>query len=344
MKIALTGEERSELGRLHRHQKDSKQADRIKALLLSDSGYSRKEIAEILLRDEGTITDWQNSFLKRENLTEWLKDTNVGYQGLLTEEQLTQVEIFVEANLIQDACQVREWIQGLYDIAYSVTGIHALLHRLGFKYKETTSYPCKMDPVEQADFKEFYEDLVENLPEGAVLGFMDGVHPQHNTKTTKAWIKEGEKKFIPSNTGRKRLNINGFYVPLSQDGVFVESETLNTQSTVAFFRGLEQRYPTASSIYAICDKAPYYFNTEVQTYLEGSRVELIFLPTYSPNLNLIERLWKFMRKEVINTKFYGKFKDFKAAVTGFLENLADYKEELKSFIGVKLHLFNPFPA
>lgn len=344
MKIALTLAERDELKCLHRQQQNLKYGDRIKAILLSDSGYSRKEIAEILLRDEGTITEWQNSFLTRESLSEWLKDNNAGYQGLLSEEQLTQVECFVESSLIQDARQVRDWIHGQYDIVYSITGIHALLHRLGFKYKETTSFPCKMDPVEQADFKEFYEDCLENLPANSVLGFIDGVHPQHNTKTTKAWIKEGEKKFIPSNTGRKRLNINGFYDPLSQEGVFLESETLNTQSSLAFFRKLEQSYPTASSIYAICDKAPYYFNTEVQTYLEGSRVELIFLPTYSPNLNLIERLWKFMRKEVINTKFYEKFKDFKAAVTGFLENLADYKDELKSFVGVKLHLFNPFPA
>ena len=344
MKIALAGEERSQLERLHRHQRDSKQADRIKAILLADFGYSRKKIAEILLRDEGTITEWQNSFLTRESLSEWLKDNHAGYHGFLSQKQIIEVEAFVKANLIQDARQVREWIHGLYGITYTVTGIHALLHRLGFTYKETTAYPCKMDPVEQADFKEFYEDLVENLPEGAVLGFMDGVHLQHNTKTTKAWIKTGEKKFIPSNTGRTRLNINGFYDPLAQDGVFRQEETLNTQSTLAFLKDLEKRYPTASSIYAICDRAPYYFNPEVQSYLQQSRVELIFLPTYSPNLNLIERLWKFMRKEVINTQFYEKFKDFKAAVTGFLENLADYKETLKSFIGVKLHLFNPFPA
>ena len=344
MKIALTGEERSELGRLHRQQKDSKQADRIKAILLFDSGYSRKEIAEILLRDEGTITDWQNSFLKRGSLNEWLKDKNSGYHGLLSQEQMAEVDDFVETNLIQDARQLREWIKDRYGIIYTVTGLHALLHRLGFKYKQTTSYPCKMDPFEQADFKEFYEDLLENLPENCVLGFLDGVHPEHNTKTTKAWIKSGEKKFIPSNTARKRLNINGFYDPLAQDGVFQEAQTLNTQSTLAFLQELENRYPKATSIYAICDKAPYYFNAEVQEYLQQSRVELIFLPTYSPNLNLIERLWKFMRKKVINIHFYEKFKDFKAAVTGFLENLADYKEELKSFIGTTLHLFNPFPA
>jgi transposase len=342
MKVALTGEERSKLERLHREQRDSKEADRIKAVLLLDMGYSRAEVAKILFRDEGTITAWRDSFQNRQNLTDWLKDNCSGYQGRLNDEQLQAVEAFVEAHLILDARQVRAWILEQYDIEYGISGIHALLHRLGFRYKDLTSYPSKMNPAEQSDFNAFYEDLLENLPEGSVLGFLDGVHPEQNTKPTQAWIKEGEQKWIPSNTGRKRLNINGFYDPLNQEGGFLEEKTLNTESTITFLKTVEKRYPTASSIYMICDNAPYYYNEEVQAYLQNSRIELIFLPTYSPNLNLIERLWKFLRAKVINTHYYEKFKDFKEAVMGFLQNITDHKADLKQFIGLKLHLFNPF--
>src|SRR5437016_4335961 len=224
MKIALTLEERAELEQLHRQQKDSRQADRLKAILLLDMGYSRGEVAKILFRDESTITAWQNSFLAFTSLKDWLKENRKGYQGRLDEEQEKAVEAFVEAHLILDAKQVQAWILEQYSIEYGITGIHALLHRLGFRYKDLTSYPSKMNPSEQADFKEFYEDLLENLPENTVLGFMDGVHPQHNTQPGKAWIKEGEQKFFPSNTGRKRVNINGFYEPLTQEGVFQEEE------------------------------------------------------------------------------------------------------------------------
>ncbi len=328
--------------RLHRLQRDPREADRIKAILLLDAGYSRVEVAKILLRDEGTIGDWRDSFLNRENLEGWLKDKNAGYTGRLDAEQLKAVAEFVEANLIQDARQVQAWILDRFGVKYSVTGIHALLHRLGFEYKETTAYPSKMNPVDQADFNEFYEDLLNNLPEGAVLKFMDAVHPQHNTRPSKAWIKKGRQKFLPTNTGRKRLNINGCYNPMSQEFVYREEETINAQSTIELLKDVEKAYPTASSIYIICDNAPYYYNEAVQTHLQDSRIELIFLPTYSPNLNLIERFWKFMRKKVINTRYYEKFKDFKHAVLGFLENIADHKDELKQFIGLKLHLFNPF--
>jgi transposase len=344
MKISLTQEEREELRRLHRRQKDPKEADRIKAILLLDAGYSREEVATILLRDEGTITTWRDSFLARKTLEDWLKDDRSGYQGRLNTEQMKAVSAFVEDNLISDARQVQAWILEQYGIEYQVTSIHALLHRLDFVYKETSLYPSKMNPAEQADFNGFYEDLLENMPEGSVLLFMDAVHPQHNTKAAKAWIKKGVEKFIPSNTGRSRLNINGAYDPLEQECIFREEQTVNAQSSIELLKNIEERYDTASSIFVICDNAPYYYNEAVQAYLNDSKIELVFLPTYSPNLNLIERFWKFLRKKVINTHYYQRFKDFKAAVLGFLENIANHKEELKQFIGLKLHIFNPFQA
>lgn len=52
------------------------------------------------------------------------------------------------------------------------------------------------------------------------------------------------------------------------------------------------------------------------------------LPPYSPNLNLIERLWKLMRKKVINNRYYERFKDFRDAVLGFFENAENMKKQL----------------
>jgi transposase len=70
---------------------------------------------------------------------------------------------------------------------------------------------------------------------------------------------------------------------------------------------------------------------------------MIYLPPYSPNLNHIERLWKFMRKKVINTTYYAEFNKFRQAVLGFFESIDQHKVELKQFIGDKFHLLNPDP-
>jgi hypothetical protein len=84
----------------------------------------------------------------------------------------------------------------------------------------------------------------------------------------------------------------------------------------------------------------------VTDYLQDSgnpslreKIKIIYLPPYSPNLNLIERLWKFMRKKVINTKYCDKFADFRKAIKDFFDNIDGYADELSKFIGTKFHLF-----
>ena len=107
---------------------------------------------------------------------------------------------------------------------------------------------------------------------------------------------------------------------------------------MAFFDKVQQYYQDKKTIYAIVDNARYYKNKELQKYQTLSRIKLIFLPSYSPNLNLIERLWKFMRKQLINSHYYETFKEFKSSVLGFFEHIADYQQQLKQFIGVSFHL------
>ncbi|MEI8132586.1 MAG: transposase [Leptolinea sp.] len=65
----------------------------------------------------------------------------------------------------------------------------------------------------------------------------------------------------------------------------------------------------------------------------------MFLPPYSPNLNLIERLWKFMRKKIINNQYYETFKEFKKEIDSFFKGLPSKRHELRQFIGIKLRLF-----
>ena len=341
----LREEERAELRQLHRAQgKDAKAADRIKAILMWDSGYSQREIAGVLLRDENTVGQWISDYTKRNSMQDWLKDGYNGYSGKLSNEQLSQVEQYVRDNLIHSAETVVLYIQEQFGLTYTVSGVQEMLKRLDFVYKQTTHYPSKLDPEKQAEFKQWYENLEKELDEKTVVLFLDGVHPQHNTKCMKVWVKKGECKFVPSNTGRKRLNINGAYNPHQVEVVIHEAETINTQTTIELFKKIEARYPDKEKIIAICDNAPYYHNDMIREYLETSPISVKFLPTYSPNLNLIERLWKLMKKEKINLKYYPRFEDFKSSVLGFFENFDDHKAKVKQFVGTKLRLIQPFPT
>ena len=74
--------------------------------------------------------------------------------------------------------------------------------------------------------------------------------------------------------------------------------------------------------------------------MKGLRIRQAFLPPYSPNLNLIEHLWKRLQKKAINTGFYRAKEEFRRAVRNFFERITDDKEELGALLTLKFRLVN----
>lgn len=338
--INLTKKEQQELRLLHRKNRDKIIIDKIKAILMLDSGYSRVEIAKILLINEDSVTTWKQNYLQRKNDEEWLNDLRVSNSNKLTPEQEQEISDYVGKNIISDCKAIQEFIKIKFNKKYSASGIQKLLHRLNFVYKQTTLIPSKYDEKQQEKFKQKYKRLLKQLKSTEAVLFMDGVHPQHNTVQARAWIKKGQEKLIKSNTGRSRVNINGAYNPLTQEVLVRDFETINAESIIRHFQEIEVYYKEKNKIHVIVDNARYYRNKLVALYLKKSKIKLIFLPPYSPNLNLIERLWKLVRKKVINNKYYEKPAAFRNAILGFLNNTRYIRPEIKKFIGTELHLFN----
>ncbi|EGV33944.1 hypothetical protein ThidrDRAFT_0099 [Thiorhodococcus drewsii AZ1] len=149
---------------------------------------------------------------------------------------------------------------------------------------------------------------------------MDAVHPQHNPVLGCGWIKRGKQQAIQSNTGRQRLNINGAINIETLELTYRIDNTINAVSTIALLKQLESAYPAASRIIVICDNARYYKSKLVAEYLKNSRIQLEPLPAYSPNLNLIERFWKFFKKQVLYNRYYERFAEFRIACKEFLRS------------------------
>ena len=146
------------------------------------------------------------------------------------------------------------------------------------------------------------------------------------------WIKRGTNKPLETNTGRSRVNINGA-VDIAHLKVVVEfGEAVNAQSTIALLRRLETRHPRAQAIYVYCDNARYYRSRLVRAYLAQSKIQLIFLPAYCPNLNLIERLWKYFRKQVLYNRYYKRFAEFQAACEGFFQGIDEHVTALRNLL------------
>ena len=156
-------------------------------------------------------------------------------------------------------------------------------------------------------------------------------------------LNVGSAAELQTNTGRQRLNLSGAIDIISKRVFVREDETLNSASTIAFLKDVEAAYPQARKVHVFCDNAKYYRNKDVQAYIKTSKLEMHFLPPYSPNLNPIERLWKFMNEHVLYNKYYRNFDDFRRAVLGFLQNLfspsKEWKEALDRRITENFHIF-----
>lgn len=336
----IGSEERDQLEQLARSVKDIKTALRIRVILALDKGYSSSEVAALFLLDESTVRKWRNKFRNRKTLTDWLSTDVRGYCGKLTKEQKAAISSFVETETITDCKEVMVFVKDKFGVEYTINGIAKLLHRLGFVYKQTTLVPGKLDEEAQRAWLKSYEKLKTKLPENEVILFGDGVHPSHNVHATKAWIRRGKQKRVPTNTGRKRLNINGALNIENMESVVHYADTLNAQTTMELFDKIQAVYPDKKKIHLIVDNARYYKNKELQAYLRKRkcRIKILWLPPYSPNLNFIERLWHFMKKYIIGIKRRQTFKEFEQDIRDFFDNFKDYEEQLRQFIGTKLHL------
>lgn len=336
MKLPLT--EYQYLRELQRSAKHKRNYVKITVLLMLHFGKSKEEIALCLGISESTLGNYEKKY-EAEGIDLYLKDPYHGYEGKLNEAEQEVLCAELDANLYKNTAEISVFIREKFDKTYTYQGLAPLLKRLGFSYKKTKLVPCAADLEKQAAFVKDFEMLMSAISDQEACYFVDAVHPQHNTRPAYAWIRTGQEREIPSNSGRKRLNLNGaLNAQNPSDVIMVESERINAQSTWELYQKLEEKQPDKECIYAISDQARYYKNKELKEKLKESRVKQIFLPAYSPNLNLIERLWKFLRKEAIDTEFCRTFEEFRQKILDFFYHIGIHSEELERLISWNFHI------
>jgi transposase len=318
----LNDEEKNQLRSRHKKERDGRVRDRIKAVLLYDKGWTLTQIAEALLLSEDAI----RNHIKDYKFSKKLKPENGGSSEKLSSKQSKKLIKHLETYTYLYVKDIITYVKSVYKVTYSISGMCYWLKRNRFSYKKPSIVPGKANKKVQKKWILEYLKLKKNLKEDETICFMDGVHPTHNTQISYGWIKKGIRKEICSNTGRQRLNISGAINVIERKLHFQEDHMLNAEATISFFKKIEKAYPDKRTIYVFSDNAKYYKNKNVKNFLKTSKIKLCYLPTYSPNLNPIERLWKWMKERVMYNSYYQEFDDFKLAVIGFLETLSKTKK------------------
>ncbi|MDC0358893.1 IS630 family transposase, partial [Oligoflexia bacterium] len=340
MERFLSKKERKDLRRQHRRESERRYADRIKALLLWDKGWTLEEISEALLLDESTIRRYRR-FYESDGMDRLLDDDWGGSERRLSEEEERELVAHLDEHLCSTTSEVSEYIIERFGVEYSVRGVRHVLSRLGFVYKKTKAVPGKADAKKQQAFVKRYRQLKAKKDAQDPIYFVDGTHPVHNSQPANGWILRGKAKQIQSNTGRKRVNLNGALNVETLRVIVREDPSVNAQSTVSLLKQLEKLHPKAKKIYVILDNARYYRSVLVRKHVQNSKIKLLFLPPYAPNLNLIERLWKFFKKKVLANRYYESFLEFQEACRHFFKTLPRLTDELKTLLVDNFQIIHP---
>ena len=327
----LTSEQIVAYKQMHKKAHSLREGDRIKAILLLNKGLSYEEVAELLLIDEGTVRRWYKIF-RIEGIKTLLKDKYIGGTSKLSPTAQLELTAHLGNHVYLTAKEICSYVEATYNITYTTKGMTSLLHQLGFSYKKPKHVPGKANLKAQEEFIEKYYQLKATKSPNDRIYFMDGVHPLHNSQPAYGWIKKGKEQTLKTNTGRQRININGAYDIENHKVIIREDESINAQSTIALLEQMLKEQPLGM-LYIILDNARYYRSKLVQEFItKNSRIQFVFLPPYSPNLNIIERLWKLFKKKTTYNEYYEKFSVFKEKCMDFFENIDQYKNELKSLM------------
>ena len=169
--------------------------------------------------------------------------------------------------------------------------------------------------------------------------FVDAAHFVFGTFLCCLW--SFTRIFVCAASGRQRFNVLGAWNAVTRELIAVTNTTVvNTETMCELLRKIAD-LGLSGPITLVLDNARYQRNAVVQALAAQLGITLLFLPSYSPNLNLIERLWKFTKRRALYGRYHPTFRDFQAAIQEVLDGLSTtYSQQLASLMTLNFQQFD----
>lgn len=310
---------------------------KMEALLLKSSKLSHDQIADIVGVCENTLRRYFDEFL--DGGVEALKELRfyTPVSELIPHRDSLETYFQVHPPMtIKEAAAIIEQITGIHR---SLTQVRAFLRRLGIKRRKVAAIPAKIDFDKQDAFKtQELEPRLEEAKQGKrTVLFVDAAH--FVLAPFLGWVWSKVRLFVRAPSGRQRFNVLGALNAITHELITVTNDSyINAQSVCLLLQKLATRFE--GPITLVLDNAKYQRCDLVQQIAVVFDVELLFLPPYSPNLNLIERLWKYTKKMCLYNRYYADFTAFSGAITGFLNSLPlQYANDLDTLLTLNFQTF-----
>jgi transposase len=344
--IFLTPEQRRDIERRRKDTLDRRIYQRLTAVLTIAQGKSREEVAHLLGIGLSQLGEWLRLY-RNKGLEALCILHYKGDPGKLTAGEVDQLKEKVSTGCFRNSEQIRQWLLDAFGVSYTPSGVKDLLRRVGVSYHKVTGFLWKANPDKQ---RAFVERVARHKREAKRPDaprtrryYVDACHPVWGLDLVYCcWLLVGQRLLVGMGSGRKRLNILGAYCP--DDHEYIDyrltRDNINGEQFVNFMRLLRSMHPEVERFILYVDGARYYGSPVVKEWLKRHPEFLLSkIPAYSPNVNLIERMWKFMRAKAL-CRWHKTFEDMQAAVSEVLDHLEDYRDELRTLMTEKFHIID----
>lgn len=332
---------RKKIEKRRHEERDARIWRRLSALLWLDEGVTVEEVAARLGVSSKQIRRWLKSF-QAHGLDGLCQLHYQGRISRLNDSQIDELKQEIAKGQFHTAQHIVEWIDKRFKVHFSLSGVKDLLSRMGVSYHQVTGFLWKADPVAQEEWLDDYRCD----PVGPTIRryFVDAVHPVWGIDLIfYCWLLVGQRFHVKVGSGRARLNILGAYCPEDHEylDIRLTRDNINGEQFVNLLRLLCERHPETKRFILYLDGAKYFNSPYVRAWLaRHPGFELKFLPPYSPNLNLIERLWKFLRKEAF-CQSYDSFAAMQRGVSTVLDHMNKYHAQLDTLMTEDFHVVHP---
>jgi transposase len=342
IKIEFTAEEIDALEYERYHHPDPKVQKKMEVLYLKSQALAHQEIRRLCRISKTTLTTYLKQY--RDGGLERLKELGYAGQSSELDEHATTLEAYFKEHPPRTTGEAQHIIQEQTGIERSPTQVQAFLKRLGMKCRQVGYVPGRAaDPDKQAEQETFKTQQLEPRLEEAKAGkravlFMDAAHFVLGAYLARVWCFT--RIFIASPSGRQRFNVLGAIDAVTKQIFTVTNETyINAESVCLLLTQLAASY-VGIPITIVLDNARYQKCEVVLRQAVTLKIELLYLPSYSPHLNLIERLWRFVRKECLYSKYYPKFDGFKQVIADCIQTAhTKHKNNLETLLSWNFQSF-----
>jgi len=172
------------------------------------------------------------------------------------------------------------------------------------------------------------------LSDNTVIIYEDESHIRDYQALRTTWSVKGRQKQIPTYGHHATVSLLGGVNIETGEFLCMETDQCNAQAFLQFLQYILNQYPN-KHVVMILDNAKIHHAKVLQPFLQEREEQLtfVFLLPYSPNLNLVERIWGWLKESVIANRFHPNRKELRESIVSFLEYLSEFPEKVLQRIG-----------